>query len=400
MTAAPTLLLALTLMAASAFPAAAFYEYADDSNNFEARGLVRLDGGISQNPDNPALYSVRGDAQLDMEGRLMAAGRAGTHLAFDFNGYLFGSYAGSNRHKTAEVERSGSFEWILRDEKRDAARFAIDQLFITLSADRLDLRVGRQPIGLATCLYFTPNDFFAPFAAQTFYRVYKPGVDAARLDFRAGALSQISLIHALGYAADPAGANGYAGSPDSGGAVDIGRVSVTFAHFEWSMLGGKIKDGSVIGGALQGELFSWLGVRAEGHRRENATGSWLEIAAGAERRFANSLTIRYEHFHNGAGAASSAAYRLGSTPYPGREYGALGFSYEFTPLLTGQMLALANWRDGSQALSLYGVLSVSDESELALGVSVPRGEPATATGMQSEYGTYPTSAYADFRIYF
>lgn len=394
------LFLALAMLAASALPAAAFYEYDDDENRFEARGLVRLHGGIRQNPDIPALYPVREDGLLDAEGRLLVAARMGPHLAIDINGYLFGSYTGSNMQKTAEVERSGALEWTLRDEQRDAARFAIDQLFLTFSAGRFDLRAGRQPIGLATCFYFTPNDFFAPFAAQNFYRAYKPGVDAARLDFRAGPLSQISFIHALGYAADPAGTNGYANSPDGGGAVNMGRAAITFARFEWALLAGKIKDDTVIGGSLQGELFSWLGVRAEGHRRENAAGSWLEIAAGAERRFASSLTIRYEHFHNGAGASFPAAYRLGATPYMGREYGALGFSYEFTPLLTGQILALANWRDSSQMFALYGVVSLSDESELAFGVSVPHGEPPAALGIQSEYGAYPISAYADVRMYF
>ncbi len=391
---------ALALLAASARPAGAFYEYGGDENSFEVRGLIRLYSGLNHNPEIPALYSVRDDGLLNAEGRLVAAGRMGPHLAIDFNAYLFGLYAGSDMHKAAEVERSGALEWTLRDDKRGAARLAIDQLFITLSAGRFDLRAGRQPIGLATCFYFTPNDFFAPFAAQNFYRVYKPGVDAARIDFRAGALSQISFIHALGYAADPAGANGYSSAPDGGGAVNIGRAAVTFARFEWALLAGKIKDDTVIGGSLQGELFSWLGLRAEGHRRENAAGPWTDIAAGAERRFANSLTVRYEHFHNGAGASSPAAYRLGTAPYPGREYGALGLSYEFTPLLTGQLLALANWRDNSQALALYGLYSLSDESELALGLSIPRGEPASAAGMQSEYGSYPLSAYADFRIYF
>ncbi len=342
---------------------------------------------------------MRDDGAVAAEGRLIITGRSGPHLALDFNGHLSGSYAGSDQRKAVNVERSGAFEWTLSDEKRGSALFAIDQLFLTLSADRFDLRAGRQPIGLATCFYFTPNDFFAPFAAQTFYRTYKPGVDAARLDLRLGELSQLSVITVLGYTADPAGANGYAGSIDAGGGSTIVRGAATFARFEWALLGGKIKDDTVLGGSLQGELFSWLGLRAEGHRRESASGTWTEIAAGAEHRFPDSLTIRYEHFHNGAGAFSPAAYRPGSI-YPGREYGSLGFSYEFTPLLTGQLLALANWNDGSQALAFYGVYSLGDESELALGLNIPRGEPATAGLMQSEYGSYPLSLYADFRVYF
>jgi hypothetical protein len=52
---------------------------------------------------------------------------------------------------------------------------------------------------LASTYYFSPNDFFAPFTADTFYREYKAGVDAVRLDINLGTLSQLTLIGALTY---------------------------------------------------------------------------------------------------------------------------------------------------------------------------------------------------------
>ena len=105
-----------------------------------------------------------------------------------------------------DVERSSALEWSLSES--NYIHTAIDRLNIHWIKDRVDIIAGRQPINLATTFYFTPNDFFAPFAAQTFYRVYKPGVDALRTEVRLGELSQLSLICALGYSPEKGSANG------------------------------------------------------------------------------------------------------------------------------------------------------------------------------------------------
>ena len=79
---------------------------------------------------------------------------------------------------------------------------------------------------------------------------------------------------------------------------------------------------------------------------------------------------------------------------------AVGASYEFTPLLTGDALALHNWVDGSSLIALYALYSLSDESEMAISANLPVGKAPAGLTLQSEFGTYPTSLNIEFRSYF
>ena len=155
------------------------------------------------------------------------------------------------------VERSDALERSLGNDRY--AHMVADRLNIRWSKGPLDLTLGRQPVNLATTFYFTPNDFFAPFAAQTFYRVYKPGVDALRAEIGLGGLSQLSLISVLGYSRDPNSDTGWSDDPLGDRTSYIGRISTVFHDFEWALLGGQLQDRDVAGGSIQGELFRWLG---------------------------------------------------------------------------------------------------------------------------------------------
>ena len=120
----------------------------------------------------------------------------------------------------------------------------------------------------------------------------------------------------------------------------------------------------------------------------------------------SSLELRLEQFHHGQGYGSSEALSralaAGSLQegYTGRDYTALGASYEFSPLLTGQALLIANWSDHSQLLSLNGVYSLSDEAELAVTLSLPRGERAGGSSVGSEFGLAPTILACALRVYY
>jgi hypothetical protein len=114
--------------------------------------------------------------------------------------------------------------------------------------------------------------------------------------------------------------------------------------------------------------------------------------------FPSSLDLRAEYFYHGAGADDAADYYPGvSGNYFANEYLAIGASYQLTPLLTGQGLVLINLVDNSQSYSLYGVLSVADESDLSFSLSVPVGETETQL---SEFGTYPVSVSVEISSYF
>ncbi len=185
----------------------AFWVWEGAQSGIDARGNVRLVSSFAQ---NPAAFVHRGDSATAGIFRLLVDGDIGEWFALEVN--LLQTVTGS----TAQVPRGGELRlsvpqgqsdrlrWHWRQDERADGLLVADRLAMrfTLGATSsfpVDITVGRQAIGLATTYFFTPNDFFAPFDAAAFYRAYKPGVDAVRLDVPLGDLSQLSLIGVAGY---------------------------------------------------------------------------------------------------------------------------------------------------------------------------------------------------------
>lgn len=402
----------IIVIVAFSTPVRAFYELYTDNGSLDMRGMIRGFGTAYKNPNNDVFFEERSHAGIAGIARLIVQAEVGRHLGFDFNAYqtFIPALLTSSQSSVGapfDVERSAALE---RSFSNDSyMRLAVDRLNARYTHNRLDLIIGRQPINLATTFYFTPNDFFAPFAAQVFYRVYKPGVDALRAEVRMGDLSQLSLISVLGYRYDPESNTGWSNSPDGDRTSYIGRVSTVFHEFEGALLGGVVREMKIIGGSLQGELFRWLGVRAEGHiANSNNTlqTTYSELAVGFEHRWENSLNIRLEHLYNGKGASSVSDYSnmfiaaSGESNYLGRKYTALSIGYEFTPLLSAEMLAMANLTDHSNLFSFNAIYSLSDEAELAVNIGIPVGDKPEGAEIKSEFGLSPLMATIEARLYF
>ena len=404
--------LALLLIFISS-PSAAFYERQGDESAIDIRGMLQVYGLAYRNPRDAMLYKDSGRSGIAGIGRLIVKVQSGGDLTLEANAYqtyipegISTGGAGTNLN-IPEVERSSALERSLSDDNYVHA--AVDRLNLRWSRDRWDIIIGRQPINLATTFYFSPNDFFAPFAAQTFYRVYKPGVDALRAEVRLGALSQLSLITVLGYSPDRNSDTGWGNRPDSSRTSYIGRISTELYGFEWAFLAGALADSDVIGGSLQGEAFKWLGIRAEGHMAypdSRGQDPHAEITLGIEHHWENSLDVRLEYFYHGSGTSSSSGYTLVPSinnnrgSYLGRHYSALGIGYEFTPLLTGQMALIGNLVDNSLLSSLNAVYSLSNESEISFTLAAPIGRRPDGLNIRSEFGLYPRSIGIEWRWYF
>ena len=386
----------------------AFYQWEEGDNSVEMTGLLHGTSMLLRNPDSPVFYSDRNIAAVAGSARGMISARTGRHLSFEAHAVL--NYiprqlqTGGSRFASLQgVERSDGLDWSY-DNRQSHLYF--DRLNVQYASPRLNIKLGRQPVNLAATFYFTPNDFFSPFAAQTFYRTYKSGVDAARVDLQVEQLSQISLIAVLGYRTEVANDSGWSNRPDAGRTSYLARVSTVFSDFELALLGGQVRRDRIIGGDLQGELFDWLGVRAEGHfvfpdrAQQNDHG---ELAIGIEHRWENSLSIRVEQLFHGSGATRISAYNLLASNrgfYQARHYTAAGASYEFTPLLTGDTAAIYNWIDRSCLLAMYGVYSLSDEAEAVFSANFPVGRNSASATINSEFGLYPYAFSIEIRSYF
>jgi len=395
------------------FPASGqgFTEWRSEDGSLSLRGFTGLGAAYSRNPEAPAFYDSREDLSWDLDQRLLMAANYREDTRFDLNllENIRATPSPGLGAGPAGAERSGLLSWQQHESGNSEANLSVDTAALHYVRQNIEWSLGRQPVNLATTMYFSPNDFFAPFAAQTFYRAYKPGVDSGRAEVRLGNLAQLSLVGVLGYAPESAVDSEWRNRPDWSRNSLLARLVVNRHEWEWALLGGSVRDHRITGGSLQGELFDWLGIRGEGHyaapERDGLSGG-AEVSVGFEHRFAGSLELRLEQFHHGQGYSSTEALNqalAAGTPregYTGRDYTALGASYEFSPLLTGQALVLANWSDHSHLLSLNGVYSLSDEAELAVTLSFPRGDHPEDDAVRSEFGSVPATLACAFRVYY
>lgn len=406
----PSLLILSFLFFSSA--ALGFYEWEGENSYLELRSMIRIYGNAYRTPNNDILYRDRTRSGLAGLARLLMEAQLGEELSCELNTYqtyipshMVSSQAGLGT--VLDVERSSMAEWSLSNS--EYVHTAVDRLNFRWSKDRVDLIIGRQPINLATTYFFSPNDFFAPFAAQAFYRLYKPGVDAIRAEIRLGNFSQLSLISVMGYHPDMSGITGWGDSPADGKTSFLARISSVFNNFEWALNTGTIRGDNVVGGSLQGEIFYHMGIRAEGnvsYPDNNTDDSRLEFSIGIDRHWANSLDLRLEYFYHGTGSDNPSEYVTmplntgGLSSYIGNNYLAFGMGYEFTPLFRGNMSLISNIEDSSGLFSLYGVYSLSNETDLSINLGIPFGKTPEGLLIESEFGLSPYSVNIELRHYF
>jgi hypothetical protein len=377
----------------------AFYEAENEEQTLELSGYMGLGAGLLEYPDNNSMYSEEKGSAWSATFRLLldADLAEAVHLAANV---LQRSHSKLPLRPPFasllpdDVERSSILTWEQHDSLNSRSELLVDALYLQYSVGRLEMAVGRQPVNLAATFYFTPNDFFAPFAPQTFFRSYKAGVDALRADYRLAELSQVTLLGVLAYDPDPSSSNSWSEDPNWSGSSLLARLSHEMAGFEWAVLVGTVDDQTISGGSLQGELFELVGLRMEGHYANPETtggSSYYRLATGLEKLYANSFNWRVEYYHN------SGSYAAFGTQ--GSNDAAFGCGYQFSPLLNGSFLALTNLDDDSLLFSGNLLYSLSDESELSLIISLPSGDKPTMVDPGSEFGRQPHTALLEYRLY-
>jgi len=409
-------LLLLLSAAALLAPSQSFALYSLSKSDYELNliGFAGFGGGVAKFPDDDVLYdehsadSWYGDLRLIADGGVGDQWSAQVNILQNVRSTPIVQYTGYSFHQK-DVERSGLFFWQQHDTPNSQAAMVLDTGYCKYGTPDNELVVGRQPVSTSVTFFFTPNDFFAPFSPNAFFRVYKPGVDGIRFERRLALLSQLSVVGVLGYDDEPDSDSGWSSTPDWERTSLLARLTHSAGLFEWGVLSGVVRESLVTGFSLQGELFQWLGLRAEGnyaHSWDDGQDSGFMAAAGVEHRFPSSMHVRLEQMYNGYGydsideALAARTFAGSGQGYLGRHYSALGIGYELTPLLFGEMQLLHNWSDESSLFSLYAVYSVSDESELAVTAAFPGGSDPDAGAVHSELGALPFQLLLEFRHYF
>ncbi len=417
----------------------------------ETGGSVRTIASFLQHYDNPLLFGEDNDydglsvtiLRLTAEGSPVERWRAEVHVVQDF----IASTAGEGRGAAVSPLSGGEGRYLLTDgqwtwaEEDDfRASLSLDRLNASVALGPWDLTFGRQAITFAQAWFWNPLDVFEPFDPEEFDRSYKSGVDAVKADLQLGPFSSLSLVYSPGRAQDlESGDDGLAlaavpyGDEPWEGAALLARGRANAGGWDLVLQGGKVYGGYQVGTGFSGDLLSF-GLRGEAawFLAEGDGGISLpapqgdgeppaviddhgSLVIGADRRFENSLYGALEYFWNGAGdddnlALAAARVAAGETTNLSEHLLGLLLSYEFHPLLTGQMTWIHSLSDGSDLLSPVFTWSVADEAECLLGAIIGTGErPASSPGadpgspavhLRSEFGSYSNFYFLEMIFYF
>ena len=313
---------------------------------------------------------------------------------------------------TDETNRSPYLQEHWHDSAALDGFLTIDRLNLRTTIARFDVTIGRFPINMSNMMIFTPNDFFAPFRPFDYYREYKPGVDAIRIEHALGQKGQISVLGVAGYdiphissrvGPQPATAAHY--SPVAASA--LARLSYPLGRFETALIGGKLGPYNMAGFSLQGEAGP-IGIRAEGHQGANryAKQNYDEFAGGFDIRLGRRVVVELEQFYNGLGYGNTndyaqlANYSTSSQLLIARNYTGLLANVEVNGLTSLKFLAIANEEDRSVLGSVDLAYSASPNSQIVLSLLSPHGRGPDGLVPKSEFGTYPGIFSVQSAFYF
>jgi hypothetical protein len=365
--------------------------------------------------------------------RLIAAGRPTEQLSYQVHGVQSYTYSSAERRTESTIfgtsgtdtrYRALDATWDWHDQDDSIASLWLDRSNVKLALAGADITLGRQAITFGKAYFWNPLDIFIPFDPRQFDRDYKAGVDALRVDVPLGSFTGINLIAVAGRELDSSGKFIDDGNLNASwyGSALLGRAFTTVKGWDLALQGGKIYGGHQLGGGLVGELgpmearvevaYFWaqdsepLPAPLGGDLVEDS----FTAVVGFGHRFDNTLTVEIEYFYNGAGDSndledSLVRFSTGSTLQLSRNLTGFLISYEFLPILTGQLIALNSWDDPSAQIQPILTWSPSDNTEVLLGASInfgerPDGSSTLDPQLKSEFGTFPDFYFMQFKWYF
>ena len=403
--------------------------YGDIYGPFGFNGSIRIIAALADNSNLPSFYApanTEETAQAVL--RLIAQGRPSSGIGYELHAVQNLDYkSGEDAWAAGAAARYQSLDlaWDQDDRGEVQAALAVDRVNVTFSLPWADFTVGRQAVTFGKAYFWNPLDVFFPFDPQQLDRDYKPGVDAFRLDVPIGLFSGVNFLYVLGREKDVSGqyvdGSSFYDASWTGSSLLV-RAFTTAADWDLSLMAGKVYGGWLAGGGASGEIGP-LEVRFEAAqflaRQDDRLPcpmhgklyeDHLMAVAGIGHRFENTLTLELEYLYNGAGdpdnlEASFLRVLHGITPHAGRHLTGFMVSYEFLPILLGQMVWLHSISDDSGVVQPSLQLSLSEEVDLLVAATFSRGDrPSLRYGLipvyESEFGSYPDVYLIEIKFYF
>lgn len=305
-----------------------------------------------------------------------------------------------------------SHNWLDENDTNNATRigYEIDRAVYKQRFKKITFAFGRQPIDWGSGRFWQPLNVFGAFAPTDLDTDFKPGIDAARLDWFPSDFSSLTAVYAF--------------SPDDNAAIE--KNTNTALHYrgqvgvqsEYALLAASVIDYQILGASFESS-WSGMGWRFEGaHYNDNKTNTdsvfWI---AGVDYQLNNGTLITAEWYENSRGAKGVASLTnlqtdnlitYGLQQHLSQHVLGISLSKEITPLLSGGYTLLASPLkdiDSKLTTSLLHQLnfnySVGNESDLLFVFQFANGRGLNFSAKpQSEFGHTPASMSIRLRFYF
>ena len=323
--------------------------------------------------------------------RLELKGNITEGLAMDLqydNEVLLGNYLRTRQFVAQKNQRPDHY-WDLESNYGEGGswygRHRLYRGNVTLSSGATDVRLGRQRVAWGTGRFWSPVDLLNPINPIALERDERPGVDAALVEHKLGALSRISAV--------------YAPATDSSASSAALNWHANARGIDFSLTAGRFRSERMIGGDVATQWGS-AGVRAElTHNERDAGPSHRRAVLAMDYAFPNTLTLSGELYYNGAGASDRTEYDFpslfsGRIQNVGRRYFGAYAGYEITPLLKWVNYAVVNLADRSRFYSPALVYSLRTNVDLTLGAQLFDGSSG------SEYARLNNVYFAQLQWFF
>lgn len=359
-------------------------------------------------PGNDTLTADQQSLRLMLD-RVRDNGELSLHLNVTRQ-HLNGTAAGQRHSSDLFRYHELSHDWWSTGGETSSTRvgYELDRAVYTRRLGDLTLGIGRQPIDWGRGRFWQPLNVFGAFAPTDLDTDFKPGIDAAVVNWYPSAFSSLTAAYVL--------APHDRGEIENSGAVhyrrQVGETS------EMSLLAGRVIGNNQAGASFETD-WAGMGWRIEGvHTRLKQTGEdaffWI---AGVDYQFEEGTLVAAEWYDNSRGATTEAGLAgrqsdqlvaYGLQQHVSRRVLGVSVQRDITPLLKGTYTLLASplkSPDGKMTTStlhqLNLVYSVSNESDLLLSLLLANGKGLNQRSEpQSEFGHLPASVTLRWRVYF
>ncbi len=278
-----------------------------------------------------------------------------------------------------------------------------------------DLYLGRQAISWGSARVVNPTDIIAPYSFAGLNTEEKRGVDAIRLRVPVGAMSELDIGYVAGDEFDFKKSAAFARMRGYFAATDVSMLTMDFRE---NLLVGIDMTRS-IGGAGSWLEVSYVVPETFTSEGPNMDEQYVTGSLGLDYNFGPKLYGYAEYHYNSAGKTEpenyldidmnpqeNIAYSEGSIYLRARHYGAIGCTYQLTPLIPVSGLVLMNLNDGSANVSISAEYNFTENVYISGGCYAGVGpEPDIGTdgsflAYNSEFGTYADLYYLAVKLYF